>query len=146
MAQNDQENEQQPVNPAANPAAAGVNTSLATGFNSTNPLSATIRAGQYETSPQVVQHNTFTVKELEVDGLKFKVDMDLLDDIEAFELIDRIENKGQIAAIVPLLKYMVGEKGVEEMKAHFKKKYGKFRVSKLMAVYEVIVANFDPKD
>lgn len=54
------------VNSMANDAIAGisgVNTSLATGFNSTNPLSATIRAGQYETSPQVVQHNTFTVKE-----------------------------------------------------------------------------------
>lgn len=125
MAQNDQENEQQPVNPAANPAAAG---------------------GAYKAPESQPPTDTPTIKELEVDGLKFKVDMDLLDDIEAFELIDRIENKGQIAAIVPLLKYMVGEKGVEEMKAHFKKKYGKFRVSKLMAVYEVIVANFDPKD
>ena len=144
MAQNDQENEQQPVNPAANPAAAGGAYKAPESQPPTD--TPTIRAGQYETSSQVVQHNTFTVKELEVDGLKFKVDMDLLDDIEAFELIDRIENKGQIAAIVPLLKYMVGEKGVEEMKAHFKKKYGKFRVSKLMAVYEVIVANFDPKD
>lgn len=87
-----------------------------------------------------------TVRELEADGYKFKVDMDLMDDVEAFEYIDKIENNGQVAAIVPLLKYMVGEQGVEDMKAHFKKKYGKFRVSKLMQVYEVIVANFDPKD
>lgn len=85
------------------------------------------------------------VKEIVVDDYKFNVNMDLLDDIEAFELIDRIENKGQIAAIVPLLKYMVGEDGVEAMKKHFSAKYGRFRVSQLMKVYEAIVANFDPK-
>lgn len=86
-----------------------------------------------------------TVKEIEVDGYKFKVDMDLMDDIEAFEYVDRIENKGQISAIVPLLQYMVGEKGVADMKAYFTKKYGRFRLTKLMNVYEAIAANFDPK-
>ena len=87
-----------------------------------------------------------SVKEIEVDGYKFKVDMDLMDDFEAFEYIDKIENNGQVGAIVPLLKFMVGDDGVAEMKAYFTKKEGRFRVSKLMKVYEAIVANFDPKD
>lgn len=86
-----------------------------------------------------------TVKEIEVDGYKFKVDMDLMDDVEAFEYVDRIENKGQISAIVPLLQFMIGEKGTADMKAHFVKKYGRFRLTKLMNVYEAIAANFDPK-
>lgn len=85
-------------------------------------------------------------KELELDGYKFMVDTDLLDDVEAFELIDRIENKNQVAAIVPLLKFLIGEKGYEDMKAHFVKSEGKFRVTKLSQVYKVIVENFDPKD
>lgn len=97
------------------------------------------------TEPTMPPEESKTVKEITVDGYKFKVDMDLMDDIEAFQHIDRIENKGQIAAIVPLLQYMVGDKGVEDMTAFFKKKYGKFRLTKLMEVYEAIAANFDPK-
>lgn len=86
-----------------------------------------------------------TVKELEIDGYKFTVDTDLLDNVEAFELIDRIENKGQVVAIVPLLTFLIGDAGYEEMKAHFVRTEGKFRVTKLSKVYEVIVKNFDPK-
>lgn len=101
-----------------------------------------------------------TVKELELDGYKFTVDTDLLDDVDAFELIDRIENKGQVVAVVPLLTFLIGDKAYAEMKAHFaaadKKEHlakhpeatdykGKFRVSKLSEVYQKIIENFDPK-
>ena len=97
-----------------------------------------------------------TIHDVVVDGYKFKVDTDLLDDVEAFEYIDRIENKGQTAGIVPLLKFLIGETGYEEMKAHFsevdgsahkdEKAYkGRFRVSKLNDVYVAIIEKFDPK-
>jgi hypothetical protein len=97
-----------------------------------------------------------SIKELEYDGYKFKVDTDLLDDVEAFEYIDRIENKGQGGAIVPLITFMIGDQGLADMKAHFAKKdaeahadipnyKGRFRVSQLIKVYETIVAEFDPK-
>lgn len=85
-------------------------------------------------------------KELEIDGYKFTVDTDLLDDVEAFELIDSIENKKQVTAIVPLLKFLIGAKGYEDMKAHYVKTEGRFRVTKLSKVYELIIENFDPKD
>jgi len=105
------------------------------------------------------------LKEVEAFGFKFTINPDLLDDVEAFELIDRIENKGQSAGIVELVKYMVGQKGLDDMKAYFKAEdekehaeklkaekkpadptyVGRFRVSKLLKVYEVIVANYDPK-
>lgn len=84
-------------------------------------------------------------RELTFEGYKFSVDTDLLDDVEAFEIIDRIENKGQVAAVVPLLEFLIGKEGYELMKAHFVKKEGRFRVSKLSKIYEVIVENFDPK-
>ncbi len=106
-----------------------------------------------------------SIKQLEYAGYKFNVDTDLLDDVEAFEYIDKIENKGQVGAIVPLITFMIGDKGLEQMKAHFAKKdaeahaaelkadgkkpnteyKGRFRVSQLMKVYEVIVSEFDPK-
>ena len=96
-------------------------------------------------------------KEIELEGYKFTVDTDLLDDVEAFEHIDRIENKGQVAGIVPLLKFLIGEQGYDHMKQHFAQKdaeenkgvagyKGRFRISKLSKVYETIIANFDPKD
>lgn len=84
-------------------------------------------------------------RELEFEGYKFKVDTDLLDDVEAFEIIDRIENKNQVTAVVPLLEFLIGKDGYNDMKAHFVKTEGRFRVSKLTKVYELIVENFDPK-
>lgn len=97
------------------------------------------------------------VKELELESYKFKVDTDLLDDVEAFEYVDRIENKGQVAGIVPLLQFLIGEQGYNDMKTYFAKKdaeenkavegyKGRFRISKLSKVYEVIIENFNPKD
>lgn len=85
------------------------------------------------------------IKKLNIDGYEFTVDTDLLDDVEAFEHIDRIENKGQVAAIVPLLHFLIGKDGYGAMKAHFVKIEGRFRVTKLSKVYQVIIDNFNPK-
>lgn len=95
-------------------------------------------------------------KELTFEGIKFTVNTDLLDDVEAFEHVDRIENKGQVAAIVPLLQFLIGEDGYNKLKADFtaadaKEHEGevdykaRFRVSKLSKIYEVIIENFNPK-
>jgi len=86
------------------------------------------------------------IKKIEFEGYKFEVDTDLIDDVEAFEYVDLIENKGQIAAIVPLLHYLIGAPEYEKMKAYFTEKEGKFRVTKLTKIYEVIIEKFDPKD
>lgn len=97
-----------------------------------------------------------SIKDIEVEGYKFKVDTDMLDDVEIFELIDRIENKQQIAAIVPLLEFLIGGEEYQKMKTHFteadakenegKEGYkGRFRLSKLQDVYLAIIEQFDPK-
>lgn len=85
------------------------------------------------------------LKEIEVEGYKFKVNTDLLDDVEAFAHIDRVEDKGQVTALVPLMEFLVGKQGFADMKAHFVKADGKFRMSKLIKVYEAVIAEFDPK-
>lgn len=85
-------------------------------------------------------------KEIEFEGYKFKADTDLLDDVEAFEIINRIENENKITEVVPLLHFLIGEEEYEKMKAHFVKKEGRLRVSKLTKLYEVIIENFNPKD
>lgn len=95
---------------------------------------------------QATEKKDDNLKELEAEGYKFTVDTDLLDDVEAFEHIDRIENKNQVTAIVPLMEFLIGKEGFADMKAYFVKKEGKFRVTKLTKVYQVIIDNFDPKD
>lgn len=101
------------------------------------------------------------LKQVEVDGYKFQVDTDLLDDVEAFEIIDRIESKGQIAAIVPLLIMLLGDAEYAKLKDAFTKMDAKehakenpkdkdykarFRLGKMSEVYAAIIEKFSPKD
>ena len=98
-----------------------------------------------------------TIKEIEIDGYKFTVDTDMIDDVESLEFIERIENKGQIAATLPLLKFILGDDEYRKMQAYFvskdaeahKDKPGyrpRMRVEKLNDVYLAIIEKFDPKD
>ena len=109
---------------------------------------------------------TDSIQDIEVDGYSFKADLDLLDDVEAFEIIDRIENKGQVAAIVPLLEFLIGKPEYTKMKVAFAEKdaaahnaklkeegkpadpdyKGRFRISKLNDVYMAIIEKYNPKD
>jgi hypothetical protein len=100
---------------------------------------------------------TSTTKELDFEGYKFKVDTDLLDDVDAFALINKIENENQITAVVPLMHFLVGKEEFEKIKAHFTKLDAeehkdekgykpRLRIGKLGDIYQVIIKNFDPKD
>ncbi len=95
-------------------------------------------------------------KELELDGIKFVVDTDLLDDVEAFELINKIENQNQITAVVPLMHFLVGKDEFERIRGEFTKLDAenhkgeegykpRLRIGKLGEIYQVIIKNFDPK-
>lgn len=96
--------------------------------------------------PQNVPEFKAEIKDIEYDGYKFKVNTDLIDDVEVVDLIDKIENQQNMKAIVDFLKYLVGDEGYEKMKAYFVKKDGRFRLSKLSAIYQSIFENFDPKE
>ncbi len=85
------------------------------------------------------------LKEVDFEGYKFNVNTDLIDDVEVLELIDRIESKNQIIAVVDFLDYLIGRDEYEKMKAHFVEKEGRFKMTKLMKVYEAIFEKFDPK-
>lgn len=97
-----------------------------------------------------------TLHDIEFEGFKFKADTDLLDDVEAYEYVDRIENKGQTYGIVPLLQFMVGEAEYNKMKDYFTAKDAeehkdekdykpRFRINKLEGIYLAIAEKFDPK-
>lgn len=86
------------------------------------------------------------VKTMKVGDYEFTANTDLLDDVEAFEYIDKIETNGQVSAIVPLLRFLIGAEGYQQMKDHFVKTEGRFRMTRLSEVYKVIIKNFNPKD
>ena len=96
-------------------------------------------------------------KELTVDGYTFKVDTDLLDDVDAFRLINKIENDNQITAVVPLMDYLIGKPAFDKMKKYFVDKdaeehkevkgyHPRLRIGKLGEIYQEVIKNFDPKD
>lgn len=105
-------------------------------------------------TPQTEQS---AVKEIDVRGYKFNVDTDMLDDVDSLEFIERIENKGQVAVVLPLLKHIMGADEFEKLKAHFvaedaKAHEGKegykprMRIEILNDAYLAIIEKFDPKD
>lgn len=96
-------------------------------------------------------------KELTVDGYTFKLDTDLLDDVDAFALINKIENDNQITAVVPLMNYLIGKPAFDAMKKYFVDKdaeahkdikgyHPRMRLAKLGEIYQEVIKNFDPKD
>lgn len=108
---------------------------------------------------------TSTTQELEFEGYKFKVDTDLLDDVDAFALINKIENENQLTAIVPLMYYLVGKPEFNKMKDYFAQKDAeehaaelekagkpaeptykpRMRLNKLGELYQVLIKDFNPK-
>lgn len=83
--------------------------------------------------------------QIEVDGYKFEVDTDLVDDVEMLETIEEIQN-GQPTKIIVFLKQILGEDTYKEMKDHYVKKEGRMRISTLNKIFEAIFEKFDPKD
>ncbi len=62
------------------------------------------------------------IKDIAFEGYKFKIDTELLDDVELLEMIDGIENGEKPALIITLLKRLIGDDGYDAMKAYFVKK------------------------
>lgn len=101
-----------------------------------------------------------TVHELTVHGVTLTVDTDLLDDVKTLELFDRIEDKGQVSAVQPLLKNLLGKKAYEKLEADFTKAdeaehakeqpddkdyHPRMRIKHLQDTYLAIVEKFNPK-
>lgn len=91
------------------------------------------------------QKETAKLRDVTVDGYDFKIDDNLLDDVEVLEMIDAVENQNRPGVIISLLRNLIGDDGYKAMKAYFVEKDGRFKMSKLMKVYEAIFDGFDPK-
>lgn len=92
----------------------------------------------------IVPPATNTIKEVEYEGFKFKFDSDKIDDVEVVEMAAKIE-EGKPALIIDFIKLLVGDDGYTAMKDYFVEKDGKFRLTTLTNIFEVIFKQFDPK-
>lgn len=97
-----------------------------------------------------------TIHDIEIDGYKFTVDTDLLDDVDSLEYLERIESRGEVGAVLPLLKHIMGVPAYNQLHAYFVEKDAKdnkdkkdyrprMRMEKLQQVYIAILEKFDPK-
>lgn len=101
-----------------------------------------------------------TIHKLTVHGVSFTVDTDLLDDVKTLEYFDRIEDKGQVAAVMPLLKTILGKEKYAKLEADFTKVdadehakenpddkdyHPRMRIKHLQDTYLAIVEKFNPK-
>ena len=97
------------------------------------------------------------LKLIKVEDYEFYCDTDLMDDVEALDIIHQIEDKSRVSAIVPLLHFLLSDDEFNKLSAHFiakdkeehKKIKGyrpRFRASKLTAIYNAVIAQFSPKD
>lgn len=86
------------------------------------------------------------IKKVDFDGYELTINTDLLDDIRIVDLIDRIETKKELKAIVEFLHYLIGRDEYEKMIKFFADRDGRFRLTQLSKLYYVIFEQFDPKD
>lgn len=83
--------------------------------------------------------------QLNYEGFEFSVDTDIIDDVEVLETIDQIGSGAKPGQMIAFIKQLIGEQGYDKMKAYFVEKDGKFRLTKLTAIVELIFESFDPK-
>ena len=74
----------------------------------------------------------------------FDVDMDCFDDVEFFEIADKLETEPKLH--IDVLKIALGEDGYDAFKNHFVKRDGKLKMSTVIEAVAVIFEAADPKD
>lgn len=85
-----------------------------------------------------------TTKTIKLDDYSFDVDMDCFDDVEFFEMSDKIEENPKLN--IDVLKLAIGNDGYEKFADHFKKSEGKLKMSKVIEAVARIFDVSDPKD
>lgn len=83
---------------------------------------------------------------VDMEGYKeIKIDTSLLDDVDAFALIEEVQKNNSPVAMVDLMKILLGDDEYETMKAHYVKKEGRLKFSVLAGIYEKLFDALDPK-
>lgn len=82
-------------------------------------------------------------KHLSYDDYELDVDMDCFDDVEFFEIVDKLEEQPKLN--IDLLKMAIGENGYKSFADYFKKRDGKLKMSTVMSAVAKIFEESDPK-
>lgn len=82
-------------------------------------------------------------KHINYDGYEFDVDMTCFDDVEFFEIADKLEEEPKLH--INILKIAIGEDGYQKFADHFKKEEGRLKMSKVIGAVAKIFEEADPK-
>lgn len=83
-------------------------------------------------------------KTITFNDYSFDVDMDCFDDVEFFEIADKLDTEPRLH--INILKMAVGEDGYKAFSDHFKKRDGKLKMSLVIEAVAKIFEASDPKD
>lgn len=83
-------------------------------------------------------------KNIKFKDYSFDVDLDCFDDVEFFEIADRLEAEPKLH--INILKMAIGEDGYKAFAEHFKKRDGKLKMSIVIEAVAKIFESSDPKD
>lgn len=83
-------------------------------------------------------------KHINFKDYSFDVDMDCFDDVEFFELADRLETEPKLH--INILKLALGENGYKAFADHFKKVDGRLKMSVVIEAIDAVFGEADPKD
>lgn len=83
------------------------------------------------------------IKHINYEGYEFDVEMDCFDDVEFFEIADKLESDPKLH--IDILKIALGEDGYQKFADFFKKAEGKLKMSKVIGAVSKIFEQADPK-
>ena len=82
-------------------------------------------------------------KTITFNDYSFDVDMDCFDDVEFFEIADKLEAEPRLH--IDILKMAIGDDGYKAFSDHFKKRDGKLKMSLVIEAVAKIFEASDPK-
>ena len=85
------------------------------------------------------------MQDIDFKGYVIKANVDSIDDVKTLDTIRAIQRDKDISEVLPFLKRIIGEDGYNAMEQHFVEIEGKFKLTYLMEIFEVIMSKFDPK-
>lgn len=83
------------------------------------------------------------IKHIKYADYSFDVDMDCFDDVEFFEIADRLEKEPRLH--INILKLALDEKEYKKLSDHFVKRDGKLKMSVVIDIVAKIFGEADPK-
>lgn len=83
------------------------------------------------------------LKHINIEGIEFDIDPEVLDDVRFFEYLQEIED-GRPTSYIRVIKHILGD-SYNKVISEFEKKDGKVSIAKSQQIFEEVTRQIDPK-